>query len=554
MTKVVSAPPRLRCAIYTRKSSEEGLDQAFNSLHAQREACEAYVLSQTGEGWTALPTIYDDGGFSGGNLNRPALQHLLADITAGRIDTVVVYKIDRLTRALADFAKIVEIFDAKGVSFVSVTQAFNTTTSMGRLTLNVLLSFAQFEREVTGERIRDKIAASKAKGMWMGGSPPLGYDTPTDLATRALALNPAEAETVRLIFRQYVELGSVHEVMRWLDDQGIRSKAWFTRAGKAMGGLTFSRGALFHLLKNRTYLGEIVHGEKTYPGAHTEIVDADLFAEVQFKLTAHARQFRERPAQVSTMSLKGMLFDADGSPMTPTFTHGARGQVYRYYVSAPLQSGARREPGDDAIRRLPASAIEDLVRDVLVRLTGKDEPSIKSHVARIEIHATTVQLLLRRSACLRRPLDAASELRTLEGRLQLGEHIEHVAADDCLARLIVRCRLRLSGGRIRVTDAAGKPLSKAPRPDHTLITALRVAHTAVSKSAGVGIGTPESAIFDVAPSSPYIRNMMRMAYLAPDIQAQILEGRQPIDLNRQRLMLAEIPLAWADQRRAFDTA
>jgi len=213
--------PGVRCAIYTRKSTEEGLDQAFNSLQAQREACSAYVLSQAGEGWGVLPTLYDDGGYSGGNLDRPALRQLLTDIDAGLVDTIVVYKIDRLTRSLADFAKIVERLDAAGANFVSVTQAFNTTTSMGRLTLNVLLSFAQFEREVTGERIRDKIAASKAKGMWMGGGLPLGYDAPTDPMTRALVVNEAEAGTVRTIFTQYLELGSVHTLQQRLNDQGL---------------------------------------------------------------------------------------------------------------------------------------------------------------------------------------------------------------------------------------------------------------------------------------------------------------------------------------------
>ncbi|MEP6968616.1 MAG: recombinase family protein, partial [Pseudomonadota bacterium] len=246
----------LRCAIYTRKSSEEGLEQGFNSLHAQREACEAYVLSQAGEGWNAIATAYDDGGFSGGSMDRPGLRKLLEDIDRGRIDVVVVYKVDRLTRSLADFAKIVEAFDAKGVSFVSVTQAFNTTNSMGRLTLNVLLSFAQFEREVTGERIRDKLAASKKKGMWMGGVPPLGYDRPTDQLTRALVVNPVEADLVRLIFRRYLELGSVHALQRSLEAEGLRSKFWTTTKGVTKGGLAFNRGALFHLLKNRIYIGE----------------------------------------------------------------------------------------------------------------------------------------------------------------------------------------------------------------------------------------------------------------------------------------------------------
>src|SRR5881275_3086907 len=242
-------PPRtkvLRCAIYTRKSSEEGLEQDFNSLHAQRESCDAYIKSQRHEGWTALPSLYDDGGYSGGSTDRPALKRLLADIQSHLIDVVIVYKVDRLTRSLADFAKIVEVFDGKGVSFVSVTQQFNTTTSMGRLTLNVLLSFAQFEREVTGERIRDKIAASKKKGMWMGGVPPLGYE-PRD---RKLVVIPAEAETVRHIFRRYAALGSVRLLQQELDAAGIRSKSWLSTAERSWGGKPLARGALYHMLRN----------------------------------------------------------------------------------------------------------------------------------------------------------------------------------------------------------------------------------------------------------------------------------------------------------------
>ena len=245
----------VRCAVYTRKSSEEGLDQSFNSLHAQREACEAYVLSQKHEGWEVAPTEYDDGGFSGGNMDRPGLKKLLADIAARRVDTVVVYKVDRLTRSLADFAKIVEQFDGQGVSFVSVTQQFNTTSSMGRLTLNVLLSFAQFEREVTGERIRDKIAASKRKGMWMGGSVPLGYD----LNNRTLTVNEAEAEQVRTIYETYLELGCVSRLRDRLEELGIRSKSRISGTGRASGNAVFSRGSLYEMLQNPLYLGEIRH-------------------------------------------------------------------------------------------------------------------------------------------------------------------------------------------------------------------------------------------------------------------------------------------------------
>src|SRR3989440_767187 len=260
---------RRRCAIYTRKSSEEGLEQEFNSLAAQREACEAYIRSQRNEGWVLAKTRYDDGGFSGGNIERPALQDLLADIRAGRIDIVVVYKVDRLTRSLADFARLVELFDTQAVSFVSVTQQFNTTSSMGRLTLNILLSFAQFEREVTGERIRDKIAASKKKGMWMRGLPSLGYD----VKDRKLIVNETEAETVRHVFRRYVELKSVRKLKEDLDAASIVSKVRTASDGSRYGGQPLSRGALYLMLQNRIYRGEIVHRGKSYPGEHEAIVD-----------------------------------------------------------------------------------------------------------------------------------------------------------------------------------------------------------------------------------------------------------------------------------------
>src|SRR5215218_8869451 len=266
--------PKRRCAIYTRKSSEEGLEQNFNSLDAQREACEAYVASQKHEGWGVLSQMYDDGGFSGGTMERPALKRLLADVAAGKIDVVVVYKVDRLTRALSDFAQIVEIFDERNVSFVSVTQAFNTTTSMGRLTLNVLLSFAQFEREVTGERIRDKIAASKRKGMRMGGPVPLGYD----VKDKKLVINTEEAERVRYIFGRYLELKSLTELLRDLRQRGIRTKTSHRADGSVRGGICFNKGGLAYLLKNRVYVGEISHKGKHFPGEHTSILEARVFA------------------------------------------------------------------------------------------------------------------------------------------------------------------------------------------------------------------------------------------------------------------------------------
>src|SRR5467141_1475356 len=304
----------VRCAIYTRKSSEEGLEQEFNSLQAQREACEAFITSQRHEGWVCLRAAYDDGGFSGATMDRPALQQLLADLTAGRVDTVVVYKIDRLTRSLADFAKIVEILDSRGASFVSVTQQFNTTTSMGRLTLNVLLSFAQFEREVIGERIRDKIAASKQKGMWMGGVPPLGYRAQDG----NLIIVEHEAETVHAIFRRYAELGSVRLLKEELDARGIQSKLRTSASGRISGGQPFAGGALYLMLQNRIYRGEIVHNQQSYPGEHEPIIDQPLWDAVQAQLAGNAAEHNEGGKTLQPSLLAGMLFDGDGNRMTPS--------------------------------------------------------------------------------------------------------------------------------------------------------------------------------------------------------------------------------------------
>ena len=281
--------PVRRCAVYTRKSSEEGLEQDFNSLHAQREACEAFIRSQAGEGWRLSKTHYDDGGISGGTMERPALQRLLDDIRAGLVDVVVVYKVDRLTRSLADFAKMVEIFDTNGVSFVAVTQQFNTTTSMGRLTLNVLLSFAQFEREVTGERIRDKIAASKRKGIWMGGTIPLGYD----VCERRLVINETEADLVRQLYQRYLELGSVRLLKTELDQRGVLSKARRSCTGTKSGGKSFSRGALYELLSNPIYIGELRHKRERHPGQHEPILERATWEQVQQRLRGGARRDHE---------------------------------------------------------------------------------------------------------------------------------------------------------------------------------------------------------------------------------------------------------------------
>jgi site-specific DNA recombinase len=354
--QAVNTPVKsIRCALYTRKSSEEGLDQSFNSLHAQREACESYVASQRHEGWQAIATHYDDGGFSGGNMDRPGLVHLMEDIAAHRIDTVVVYKVDRLTRSLADFAKIVEAFDAQGVSFVSVTQQFNTTSSMGRLTLNILLSFAQFEREVTGERIRDKIAASKKKGMWMGGVLPLGYDH----RDRQLVVNPEEAKLVKEIFTQYLRLGNVFDLKRYLDQRGLRSKVRITAIGKRHGGELFGRGALYHLLANPIYVGEISHKKQIHPGKHEAILGRKLWDEVQAKLKSNRQSLKTRTNAQSSSMLAGLLFDANGVPYTPQ--HSVKnGRRHRYYTSRATLRRAKEQP---PITRIPATEIEKLVVD-----------------------------------------------------------------------------------------------------------------------------------------------------------------------------------------------
>jgi len=350
----MSSTPRIRCAIYTRKSSEEGLEQSFNSLHAQREACEAYIHSQRHEGWQVVREPYDDGGFSGGSMERPALKKLLEDIARKSIDTVVVYKVDRLTRSLADFAKIVEQFDKQGVSFVSVTQQFNTTSSMGRLTLNVLLSFAQFEREVTGERIRDKVAASKRKGMWMGGVVPVGYV----VKDRQLVINPDEAEQVREIYRMYLKLGCVSKLQEYLDQEGVRSKQRTSRTGRRTGGAVHSRGALYGMLQNHMYLGKVHHQGTYYPGQQPAIIDQVLWDKVQARFAANLQAPRRRPRSASKSLLTGLLYDPSGNRFTPSHTSkGAR--RYHYYVSQAVI----KKPGRpaDGLVRLPADELEELV-------------------------------------------------------------------------------------------------------------------------------------------------------------------------------------------------
>ena len=342
-------PPvrKVRCAIYTRVSTDERLDMEFNSLDAQREAGAAYVESQKHEGWLPLGDRYDDGGFSGGTLERPALQRLLRDIEDGRVDVVVVYKIDRLSRSLMDFAKLVEVFDRRGVTFVSVTQSFNTTTSMGRLTLNILLSFAQFEREVIGERIRDKFAASRARGMWMGGHPPLGYD----VRERKLVVNEAEAATVRMIFERFLKLGSATVLVRELTAEGITTKR----------GKPIDKGFLYKLLNNRVYLGEAVHKGVAHPGEHAAIIGRDLWDKVHAIIGQSPRSRAANTRAQTPALLKGILFGADGRAMTPTHARKG-GRLYRYYVAAGL---LKADVPPSVVRRAPAAELEAAVVDQL---------------------------------------------------------------------------------------------------------------------------------------------------------------------------------------------
>ena len=380
---------RMRCAVYTSKSSEEGLDREYNSIDAQRDAGHAYIASQRAEGWIAVADDYDDPAFSGGNMERPALKRLMTDIEAGKIDVIVIYKIDRLTRSLADFSKMVEVFERQGVSFVSVTQQFNTTTSMGRLMLNVLLSFAQFEREVTGERIRDKIAASKRKGMWMGGIPPIGYD----VANRRLIPNDAEAKTIAHIFQRFVELGSTTKLVKELRLDGVTSKAWTTQDGRVREGKPIDKGLIYKVLNNRTYLGELRHKELWYQAEHPPIITKSIWDDVHAILSTNGRVRATTTRAKTQYLLKGIVFGSDGRAMSPFQTAKQNGRRYRYYVP---QRDIKEHAGASGLPRMPAAELEsavleqlrghlrspDVVRDVLPQ-AQKYDPTLDEAIVTV---------------------------------------------------------------------------------------------------------------------------------------------------------------------------
>ncbi len=487
------------------------------------------MLSQVGEGWQALPTLYDDGGFSGGTMERPALKALLADIGKGRIDVVVVYKVDRLTRSLADFAKIVEQFDKAGASFVSVTQAFNTTTSMGRLTLNVLLSFAQFEREVTGERIRDKIAASKKKGMWMGGTPPLGYDPPTDQTTRALVVNQAEAEQVRYIFDTYLAVGSVHALAKRLREEGIVSRRHIARNGHLRGGTPLQRGALYHLLRSPIYLGRIPHRDMSYPGAHPAIIERDVHDAVQAMLRPEAPR---RPRLHPPFPLAGRISTGSGVRMGPISMTNRHARRYRYY-QAKLSPEAR-EP--DALNIVPADDVEQLISATLDRLGLTDGDLKRAH-----IHPYSLRLSLDVSELIGRD----PSLQGLRHRLMEGETLDQ---DDANASLTLPIRMKTRGGRTWITRPQGSDPHVPARPDRALIKALRLAHQ-IARAHGL-IGQAEHGDMR-APQIAHHRRLAELAFLSPELQKAILEGRQPRGLNLAHLLQTGIPADWDEQTRRF---
>jgi site-specific DNA recombinase len=502
----------VRCAIYTRVSTDQGLEQDFNSLDAQHDASQAYIRSQAHAGWTLLRDKYDDGGFSGGNTDRPALQRLLGDVRAGKIDVIVVYKVDRLTRSLADFAKLVELFDRCNASFVSVTQQFNTTTSMGRLTLNVLLSFAQFEREVTSERIRDKISASKRKGLWVGGMAPLGYDT----KRRKITVNEAEAERVRTIFQGYLELGSLNLLMADLRRRGILTKVRTLKTGETVGGIPFTRGSLAHLLRNRFYIGEVAFKGEVLKGEQPAILDEDLFEAVQAKLDEQVNNHKATWTKSEDL-LIGRLFDDRANRMTPS--HARKGNVkYRYYLSAALLQGTAARAG--SVRRVSATATEALVvksvRDHLKPAEPiEDRSLIHTHVARVEVQPDRLIIQL-----ARRPNTLAVPWRKIPAKrrreILLPEGIRPEQARPIRSETRMRLVAAIARGRRWLDELIDDPTATAD-----------------------SIAKRENC------STRKVNMTLSLAFLAPDLVKAAVDGRLPHGMGVARV--TDLPAEWSRQ-------
>jgi site-specific DNA recombinase len=512
------APKAFRCAIYTGVSTDHGLEQEFNSLDNQREAAEAYTKSQAHEGWKLLRDRYDDGGFSGGTMERPGLQRLLADIRDRRIDIVVVYKVDRLTRSLTDFARLIELFDQHGVSFVSVTQSFNTTTSMGRLTLNVLLSFAQFEREVTGERIRDKIAASKKKGIWVGGVVPMGYR----VVDRKLLVDEAEAATVRLVFSRYLALGSLPALQRELRDMGILTRQRTLTSGGTRGGVALTNGPLNHMLRNRMYLGELNHRNSSYPGEHAPIIDRDLFDAVGAKLTGNLHQRRSTRSHSDAL-LMGRLYDDRGNRMSPTYAV-KKGLRYRYYVSTMLVQGRRSEAG--SIPRVPAAELESIVMDAIAATLPAapettDRDCIEHSVERVIVGQGRVEI-------------------------RLGQHAATTAATNPIAipwsPQPMRRKREVIGPVAQ--DAAARPIRAEARSK--LLHGIARGRCWLSEIMTGTAGDIETVAARENITERAARMTLSLAFLAPDIVQATADGILPRGFGISRL--TDLPNSWAEQR------
>ena len=554
---------RRRCAIYTRKSTEEGLEQDFNSLDAQREACEAFIRSQRQEGWHLLPAKFDDGGYSGGTMERPALTRLLDAAREGRIETVVVYKVDRLTRSLADFARIVELFDKSGVSFVSVTQQFNTTTSMGRLTLNVLLSFAQFEREVTGERIRDKIAASKKKGMWMGGLAPLGYEA----RDRTLVINPAEAETVRTLFRLYLELGTVQRLKEAADRLGLLTKRRQLLPGRVVGGKGFTRGHLYWLLSNPIYVGEVAHKGVRYAGRHEAIIDRETFGAVQARLNGNAAG-RQSPTNSKAPSLlAGLVYDEAGDRLCPT--HASKGSKrYRYYISKRLM---HRAAATSEGWRVPALELERAVRQIVGGFL-RDELRLVEALRLGDASPDRLRGIFHRAVAAADELKAGTAERH---RLLLSDLLEQVTLGPASISIVVRrsglanllssadAEVRRSQDPFRfsvpiqlkrrgveaklVMHAGGQP---SYNPDAKLIAVLADAQRWIGDLAEGRAASVRDLARQNNRDAGDVSRTLPLAFLEPAIVEAIIEGRQPIGLTPRTLKrIGMLPCSWPEQRR-----
>jgi DNA invertase Pin-like site-specific DNA recombinase len=529
-----------RCAIYTRKSTEHNLDLEFNSLDAQREACEAYIKSQAHEGWRLVPDHYDDGGVSGASLDRPALQTLLADVRTGKINTVVVYKVDRLTRSLADFAKLVELFDQYGVSFVSITQSFNTTSSMGRLTLNVLLSFAQFEREVIGERVRDKIAASKRRGIWVGGPVPLGYR----VIDKKLVVVPEEADAVRTIFTRYLELGSMRPLIEDLDRRGIRTKANGLTNGSVRGGIRFGVGSLAHLLKNRFYIGEVVYRGAIHHGEHEPILERELFEAVQAKLAANTvtRQVR---LNGSPAILTGRIFDDRGNRMTPSHSNKL-GVRYRYYVSHAILQQRKAEAG--SVARVPAAEIEKLVLDGIRRhlasMGEAEHPTAIADRDLIERHVHSVTVKPQALEVRLVPTSEASALTEEPGTKDL-------APGQLSTTAITLAWTAPSFAAVKgiVHAPSARPELK-PESRDALLTAIAKARRWIDEIRLGRIASFAEIAKREGQGERHIRLLAPLAFVSPRIITAIVDGTAPADLTVTGLAKA-LPYSWAEQERSI---